>query len=307
MRFLLVILFIFTLAALPAYSATTPSPVAKISLIKNKVQVKSATQDWHNVNTDDPLYQGDQVRTSNGSVVEITFLNTGSKIRLKDLSQATIEGESNDVKISFGKLFMAVVKGKGGMKVKSPVAVAAVLGTVGFIEYNPTENTYSVTSIDGTFAVTDTAGNTTNLTVGNVLSITTAGVIVNTADILNVIQSNANTLPPEFIQVGLSLDSIKTDPMGNTVIELNTANPKEKIQINTTSGEMNVIQIDTTIINNTTNNNSNPQPQDNPPPPPPPPAAPPATDITNTITNVTNTTTIIPTLPPATTVTVPIN
>lgn len=245
---------------LPAFAEEQNPAVAKISVAKNFVQVKTKTQEWHAARVNDNLFVGDQIRTASGSLAEVTFLNTGTKLRLSEFAQITVENQSNDVKLSFGKLFMAVVKGKGGMKVKSPVAVAAVLGTVGVVGYDPVATdktkTYNVTSIDGNFAVTDAAnGNTVNVSAGNQVNLTPDGLITSVADVVNVIQSNPDVLQGQFIKVGLDAEHIKIDPVtGQEVIQLDTANPKEHIEMNVETGKTEVIEINNSNINNPTTN-----------------------------------------------------
>ncbi len=270
---------------LPAFAEEQNVAVAKISVAKNFVQIKTKTQEWHAARVNDNLFVGDQIRTASGSLAEVTFLNTGTKLRLSEFAQITVENQSNDVKLSFGKLFMAVVKGKGGMKVNSPVAVAAVLGTVGVVGYDPVATdktkTYNVTSIDGNFAVTDaTNGNTVNVSAGNQVNLTPDGLITSVADVVNVIQSNPDVLQGQFIKVGLDADHIKIDPVtGQEVIQLDTANPKEHIEMNVETGKTEVIEINNSNINNPTTNptvdNTSGQTGQNPAPP-----------VTNTIPNL---------------------
>jgi preprotein translocase subunit YajC len=273
----LFVLAISLIFILPAFAEEQNAAVAKISVAKNFVQIKTKTQEWHVARVNDNLFVGDQIRTASGSLAEVTFLNTGTKLRLSEFAQITVENQSNDVKLSFGKLFMAVVKGKGGMKVKSPVAVAAVLGTVGVVGYDPVATdktkTYNVTSIDGNFAVTDnTTGNTVNVPAGNQVNLTPDGLITSVADVVNVIQSNPDVLQGQFIKVGLDAEHIKIDPVtGQEVIQLDTANPKEHIEMNVETGKTEVIEINNSNINNpTTNpttNNTTVQPGQTPAPP----------------------------------------
>lgn len=270
--FVLIILAVFVA---PAFAEDQSEPVAKISLAKNFVQVKTKAEGWHSARVNDKLFVGDQIRTASGSLAEVTFLNTGTKLRLSEFAQITVENHSNDVKLSFGKLFMAVVKGKGGMKVKSPVAVAAVLGTVGVVDYDPVATdktkTYNVTSIDGNFAVTDTNGNTVNVPAGNQVNLTPDGLVTSVADLMDIIKSSPDALQGQFIKVGLDAEHIKIDPVtGQEVIQLDTANPKEHIEMNVETGKTDVIElnrnINTPVINHTADNTPV-QPNQNPAPP----------------------------------------
>lgn len=266
------LLILSIILALPAFAADDNTVVAKVSLAKNFVQVKSKSGGWQKAHVNENLFIGDQIRTASGSLAEITFLNTGTKLRLSEFAQITVENQSNDVKLSFGKLFMAVVKGKGGMKVKSPVAVAAVLGTVGVVGYDPvaTDNTktYNVTSIDGNFAVTDTNGNTVNVPAGNQVNLTPDGLVTSVADVMNIIKSSPDVLQGQFIKVGLDAEHIRIDPVtGQEVIQLDTANPKEHIEMNVETGKTDVIELNQNITNPVINHTANNTPDPVPAPP----------------------------------------
>lgn len=227
-----------------AYAAT---PVATVSAINQTVEVKQAAATAFVPATPNmQLYEGDQLRTGTGSMAEITFGGSGSKVRIAAKSQITIEGDSNKVSFSFGKLFLAVSKGKSGMKFKTPVAVAAVMGTVGVIEYTPAEggasDSYSVTSLDGTFAISDNAGNTKELTVGNIAKLTPTGIEVVPADILNVVKANSDVMQAAFIKVGLPPQNILSTPQGE-VIRLNTANPDQQVEINSQTNSAELVNV----------------------------------------------------------------
>lgn len=259
------LLIIFVIFVMPAFAIDDNTAVAKVSLAKNFVQVKNKAGGWQKAHVNDNLFVGDQIRTASGSLAEITFLNTGTKLRLSEFAQITVENQSNDVKLSFGKLFMAVVKGKGGMKVKSPVAVAAVLGTVGVIGYDPiatgNTNTYNVTSIDGNFAVTDINGNTVNVPAGNQVNLTPDGLVLSVADVMNIIKSSPDVLQGQFIKVGLDAEHIRIDPVtGQEVIQLDTSNPKEHIEMNVETGKTNLIELNRNITNPVIDHTLNPAP-----------------------------------------------
>lgn len=228
--------------AVSAYAADT-TPIAVIWNTSNNVQVSADNQNWRQAGMGDKLFQGDNIKTGANSTIEIAFLNTGSKLKLGPMSKITLENDKNDVHLTFGKLFVSIVKGKGGMKTKSPVAVAAVLGTVGVIEYDPLKNDYSVTSIDGTFAVTDNNDITTKVSAGNIARLTSSGIAVEVANTIATIQANTQILSPDFIKTGLPSNSIQVSPAGQEVLILDTANPKEHIQINSQSGNMDTFQI----------------------------------------------------------------
>lgn len=228
-----------------AYAAT---PVATVSVINQTVEVKQATASaFVPATLNMQLYEGDQLRTGSGSMAEITFGGgSGSKVRIAAKSQIIIEGDNNKVSFSFGKLFLAVAKGKSGMKFKTPVAVAAVMGTVGVIEYTPAEggtpDSYSVTSLDGTFAISDNAGNTKELTVGNIAKLTPAGIEVATADILNVVRVNSDVMQVAFIKVGLPPQNIISTPKGE-MVRLNTANPDQQVEINSQTNSAELVNV----------------------------------------------------------------
>lgn len=226
----------------PAYGADN-QPVAIVWSVTNNVQISADNQNWKKAELGDKLYVGDHITTGVKSNVEVSFLNTGSRLKMGPMSKIMLENDKNDVHLTFGKLFVSIVKGKGGMKTKSPVAVAAVLGTVGIIDYDPTANDYSVTSIDGTFAVTDINNNTANVTAGNVARLTSSGIAVEVANTIATIQANTQILSPDFIKTGLPANSIKVNQAGQEVLQLDTASPKEKIEINSQSGDMNTFQI----------------------------------------------------------------
>lgn len=234
-----------------SHAAVESNPVvAKLSLVKNTVEVKYKNNNWHVVQSGELLSVGDQIRTKQGGLAEVTFINTGSKVRLSELTSLTIDNQSNDVTLSLGKIFIAVVKGKGGMKVRTSVAVASVLGTVGILEYDQGNNIYDITDIDGTFQITDNNNNTSKLTVGKSIRVNNAGinepVTLSSDNIINLLKSNPYGLEPSFVKTGLAPENITTDNAGNDVIILDTANPNEKININLQTGNIQVIMVNTT-------------------------------------------------------------
>lgn len=246
--YFLFITFVIGVYSISPVYAIGDAPIATVSSVTGNVQLSRDDREWVAANMGDKLYEGEHIKTgANLSSVEITFLSTGSRLKIGALSKLTLENDKNDVKLSFGKLFLSIMKGKGGMKTKSPVAVAAVLGTVGVIEYDPVKNDYSVTSIDGTFAVTDVGGNTANVTAGNIARLTSSGIAVEVINTIATIQANSQMLTGEFIKTGLPVGSVHSNPAGQEILQLDTANPKEKIQMNSTTEDINTFQINQDI------------------------------------------------------------
>lgn len=230
---------------MPSYAV---DPVGTLSVINQMVEVKQAKSvSFVPAKLNMQLFEGDQVRTGgDSSMAEIKFIDTGSKVRISAKSQITIENDSKKVTFSFGKLFLAVSKGKGGMKVKTPVAVAAVMGSVGVNEYTPSEggsiDQYNITSLDGDFEVSDNAGNTKQFSVGNVARLTPTGIEVIPADVLNIIRVNSDVMQAAFIKVGLPPQNIVQTPQGE-MLYLNTNNPNQQVEINTQTNDANLINV----------------------------------------------------------------
>jgi hypothetical protein len=82
------------------------------------------------------LGTGDEIRTARG-VAELTY-GDGTVTRLGPNSTLGLKDQqTRGMRLWFGRLWMKVAKGSGGMKVQTPAAVAAVTGTDLFVFHEP--------------------------------------------------------------------------------------------------------------------------------------------------------------------------
>lgn len=116
---------LFSYSCFPAYGADKPSAI--VHKLENKVEtLKWDSRAWESSYVDELLISGDTMRTGKDSRSELKF-NDGSVVRLSSLSVLKME-KPQELKLSFGKILLSVIKGKGGIRVVTPSAVAGSPG-----------------------------------------------------------------------------------------------------------------------------------------------------------------------------------
>lgn len=122
--------------------ALAADPAARVTHLEKEVSFKQTGQaDWTVVKVNDPLTQGDLLRTGAGARAEVTYTD-GSVVRVAEsstlaLSQPQKKGWG---RLLFGKMWLQAVKGKN-MRVITPTATASVLGTEFLLQVDEEQNT----------------------------------------------------------------------------------------------------------------------------------------------------------------------
>lgn len=155
-------------AALPVDAAPRRG---SITFIQNRVEVKKQRASWQKAQLRSLVAVGDSIRTGPDSRADITFTD-GSKTRLGANGWLTLQDQgAKSVHLMFGKLWLKIQKGTGGIRVRTPSAVAAVTGTEFLIEVTPDQTT-NVTVLEGSVEVTgQIEGALVNLMAGHSTSV----------------------------------------------------------------------------------------------------------------------------------------
>lgn len=128
---------------------------------------------WEEAKEDLPLYLGDTVKTGERSKA-ILYLSGMGNVRLDEKSTLAVQKESGGgffwrLKVAAGKVWVEVervFKGEHGVRVETPIAVAAVKGTV--LEVDATEESSAITVHEGEVEV-ESGGGVENLSEGETL------------------------------------------------------------------------------------------------------------------------------------------
>lgn len=140
--------FFIVLFFLPAHSWGEEKDGALLKKVVNKVEVKKSQEaEWKGASKDEALYNHDTIRTLQNSKAEVQFQDL-SVTRLAPLSHLEIDIQERTVKLDIGKIFLKVIKGAKPLRVITPAAVAATLGTEFMVEVTEKGET-SVTVLEG--------------------------------------------------------------------------------------------------------------------------------------------------------------
>lgn len=147
MKHLLALALVGTFVALtPAQSAE--SVTAKITAVRGSVQAKASGGAWHPAGANTLIAAGGSVRTVRQSRAELRFLN-GSTLRLGPNAVFRLQERDQDpLQLVFGKLWMKVTPQPSPLRVRTPSAVAAVLGTELLVSAKADQSTH-VTVLEG--------------------------------------------------------------------------------------------------------------------------------------------------------------
>ena len=100
-----------------------------------KAEIKSGSSGWKTLNRGTRLNGGDQIRTSDETLVAIVFTDDKSMLKVRSQSQVTIHGDRSKtgikkrINMGIGQLWAKVTKGGAGFRIETPTGVAAVKGT----------------------------------------------------------------------------------------------------------------------------------------------------------------------------------
>lgn len=144
-----------TLVAPPAAQSAGSS--ARISRLSGRVQVRTRVG-WRRAYRNQPLYPGMSIRTAGRSRAEVRY-HSGSLVRLGSRTVLRVRGGRN-VNLLRGKTWIKKQKNKRRMRVKTPTAVASVLGTELFVSHNA-EDVSHVTTLNGLVKVENEQGDET--------------------------------------------------------------------------------------------------------------------------------------------------
>lgn len=143
--------------------ATSKSNAAMISTFNNKVQAKTKSDPtWKMAGLNKILESGDSVRTGSLSRAEIKYSDgTVTRVGSNSLLRIEAHGEKRtNIKLLVGKLWLKVKKGDGRLEIRTPTAIASVLGTE-LLVTNDEKNISHVTTLDGLVEVTGENGDKT--------------------------------------------------------------------------------------------------------------------------------------------------
>lgn len=134
MRHLMAAVVTLALAAAPSLAQESGHWDARLGAVKGEVSVHTpgGPEDGHAGEEGMPLEAGDRVVTAEGASAEVV-LDGGSLITLRESSDFTVDSPSRSdasFTLAFGSLLAKIQKlAAGGLRVRTPTAVAAVRGT----------------------------------------------------------------------------------------------------------------------------------------------------------------------------------
>ncbi|MDD5208812.1 MAG: FecR family protein [Elusimicrobiales bacterium] len=140
---------------------------------------KSGSTEWTRIDADQnktPLKQGDEMRTSRASTVEI-FMDDGSKVKLAPLSAFRMSAEDKEtvsLGLYFGRVRSWVKKFSKKFEVRTPSAVCAVRGT-DFMVSADAEGNSRVEVYEGSVLTGDSRGNSSLVREGQFSEIPSGG------------------------------------------------------------------------------------------------------------------------------------
>ena len=121
--------------------------------VVGQVSIKTATSNWQAAKANAALPGGASIRTGQRSKAAIRY-TSGTVARLGANTVLRIKSEdASNVKLVKGKTYVNKQKDGKTMKVKTPNAVATVLGTELFVSHNETTGTSHVTTLNGSVEV----------------------------------------------------------------------------------------------------------------------------------------------------------
>jgi hypothetical protein len=124
--------------------------IGKINYIEGKVELERDSKKKP-AKVNNAIRLGDVIHTLAESMVEIVYEN-GSIIRIGENSQVSLEGNEANPKplVAKGKIWANVQKmASGSFQVKTPVATAAVRGTVFRVDVDTKDSTATIALYDG--------------------------------------------------------------------------------------------------------------------------------------------------------------
>lgn len=177
-RWVLPLFLAFGLVLWVMPSASWAAVSARIAWVQNTVQVRMGSS-WVAARGGMSLASGSAVRTGANARAQINYLD-GSVVRLGSRTTAVIrqaKSGAKNVKINKGKAWFKVQKRSKGMKVRTPSAVATVMGTEFVVNVEATAGNgpdltkTDVTVLDGAVNVASEVGDAVNLTAGMATSV----------------------------------------------------------------------------------------------------------------------------------------
>jgi len=149
MRFKISLFLICLLALSFAVEAFGEEGVVKITELSGKVLVKTPSTGWAEAEAGQPVKQKDSVKTEAESLAMLQ-LPDNSTVTLKPNSEITIEELLSDgpvrktmINMAIGQIRAIVTKleGPSEFKIKTPIAISVVRGTIEYFGYNTIDAT----------------------------------------------------------------------------------------------------------------------------------------------------------------------
>lgn len=134
--------------------AHSAAGAARLTAVTGIVQRKMGAT-WQKAFSNLPVNAGDSIRTGLRSRTEIRY-NNGTVTRMGANTMLRVTGPV-DMRLLSGKTWIQKPKNAQQMKIRTPIAVASILGTELFISHNE-KNTSHVTTLDGVVEVTGMMG-----------------------------------------------------------------------------------------------------------------------------------------------------
>jgi hypothetical protein len=109
--------------------------MAFVLKVTGEAKIKTATQDWNNLQKGNRVNNGDQIRTGENALVSLVFIDDKTLMKIRANSTVQIKGDKNaqgigkQLFMEMGEMWSKVTPNGPGFRIETPSGVAAVKGT----------------------------------------------------------------------------------------------------------------------------------------------------------------------------------
>ena len=120
--------------------AKVPLTKAEISKVRKLVRLKLRKKSWRKARIRDRMTPGDSLSTGKASLADLRF-NDGSLARVGERAIFRFRPKTRHFNLSNGTVLLLIPPGRGGTRIRTPNAAAAIRGSALFVRYDKVTNT----------------------------------------------------------------------------------------------------------------------------------------------------------------------
>ena len=152
--------------------AKVPLTKAEIHRLRNIVRLRLKQQSWRKAHRSDRMTPGDSLSTGKASLADLRF-NDGSLARVGERAIFRFLPKTRRLSLSNGTVLLLIPPGRGGTRIRTPNAAAAIRGSALFVRYDKTTDTTIVGALtdSGIKVSNKNASQTQKLAAGQLLVI----------------------------------------------------------------------------------------------------------------------------------------